>query len=750
MDGDAAQDKDVKEEPRREETSKLTHRVKSKVQFAAVNEEQDVTGKTTVREAKPTKVAKRFDADSLFGTGSAMSKKAARRRRAWRKFVMKCNPRYWFHVLNKKLPIILPDAGPRRAWDGFVLLLVVYVCFMVPYMIGFGFLGVEPRLWPPPPAVPGLEQPPAPPVAPPFYVPNDEVRSALKVFDRVIDAVFWVDIGLNFRTAYIDHTAMLVRDGGRIAAHYLRTWFFIDLVASVPWETIVLWFVDSMSQDKLDALMLLRVPRLLRLARLLRVLDRIKGANVIRMLKLIFFIILVAHWITCLWFFMYRELRYSMTYPWTFDNQLGDNSAEITYYLQGYYNAFVLMIGNDIAPMNNVEVIYCTGVLIIGACFYAIIIGNVSLLVNNLNPTASRHKFKKDIINNAIRYLDTPNDVAQRVDDYFEYLTQHSHPGPDGMQLVSQLPSSMFQDISSWMYTDLVKKVPLFKECEEAFLKALVVRLKLSVYLPGEIIFRIGDVGHEMYFITKGTVAVLNSNTEMLAMLQAGGFFGELALLATARRTAQCVALNHCDLSLLMAHDLVNAMRDFPDSASMVRGRAVKRLNELQVAGQAEPSSEAPAPRHLKKLDTITARGIEGMSPHSIQQHRGSLRRHSSLNRSPAQHGRRGSTGSEGGGTRADSPKVGVMAPVDEEDEEEEEEEEEDLSTAGALELLTKVQSMLTDLNGRLDTIHGRMDDVNDRLQKVEAAPAGGADDMFGGGMGSAQRPSTLDYELEY
>lgn len=62
-----------------------------------------------------------------------------------------------------------------------------------------------------------------------------------------------------------------------------------------------------------------------------------------------------------------------------------------------------------------------------------------------------------------------------------------------------------------------------------------------------------------------------NDNGEMLAILHKGGFFGELALLATARRTAQCVALCHCDLTLLMAQDLVTAMKDFPDSAEKVR-----------------------------------------------------------------------------------------------------------------------------------------------------------------------------------
>ena len=46
-------------------------------------------------------------------------------------------------------------------------------------------------------------------------------------------------------------------------------------------------------------------------------------------------------------------------------------------------------------------------------------------------------------------------------------------------------------------------QVPLFKECEPAFIAQLVIRLRLAVFLPSEVIFRIGDVGHEMYFITK-------------------------------------------------------------------------------------------------------------------------------------------------------------------------------------------------------------------------------------------------------
>lgn len=57
---------------------------------------------------------------------------------------------------------------------------------------------------------------------------------------------------------------------------------------------------------------------------------------------------------------------------------------------------------------------------------------------------------------------------------------------------------------------------------------------------------------------------------------------------ATAHRTAHCVALCDCDLPILTAHDLLGAMNNFQDSARVVRERAVKRLSELQAAGQAQ------------------------------------------------------------------------------------------------------------------------------------------------------------------
>jgi len=69
--------------------------------------------------------------------------------------------------------------------------------------------------------------------------------------------------------------------------------------------------------------------------------------------------------------------------------------------------------GNDVEPGNDIERAYAIFIIVGGACFYAIIIGSMSVLVNSLNPTASRHKFKKDMVNNTVRWVSSRSSVSR-------------------------------------------------------------------------------------------------------------------------------------------------------------------------------------------------------------------------------------------------------------------------------------------------------------------------------------------------
>lgn len=69
-----------------------------------------------------------------------------------------------------------------------------------------------------------------------------------------------------------------------------------------------------------------------------------------------------------------------------------------------------------------------------------------------------------------------------------------------------------------------------------------------------EVIFADQDEGNEMYFIDAGRVKIVKKSGDaegILAVLNAGDFFGEMALITGNKRTATALALTDCKLRIM-------------------------------------------------------------------------------------------------------------------------------------------------------------------------------------------------------
>lgn len=56
--------------------------------------------------------------------------------------------------------------------------------------------------------------------------------------DLIIDFLFMIDILMNFRTTYVKEGEVLITNPWKIAVHYLKTYFVVDLVAAIPWDLL--------------------------------------------------------------------------------------------------------------------------------------------------------------------------------------------------------------------------------------------------------------------------------------------------------------------------------------------------------------------------------------------------------------------------------------------------------------------------------------------------------------------------------
>jgi voltage-gated potassium channel len=115
----------------------------------------------------------------------------------------------------------------------------------------------------------------------------------------------------------------------------------------------------------------------------------------------------------------------------------------------------------------------------------------------------------------------------------------------------------------------MVAKVPLFSELEAGDIADIMQLLRAQTVEPGAVVVRRGDPAHSMYFIAGGEVEIeLRDRTVRLGV---GHFFGEVAVLRRARRSATVTALTRTNLLVLDARDLHALMDREPRVATRMR-----------------------------------------------------------------------------------------------------------------------------------------------------------------------------------
>jgi CPA1 family monovalent cation:H+ antiporter len=128
--------------------------------------------------------------------------------------------------------------------------------------------------------------------------------------------------------------------------------------------------------------------------------------------------------------------------------------------------------------------------------------------------------------------------------------------------------------------TDMIRKVPLFASMDERQVNFIARLLKPRLALPGETVVRKGDRGDAMYFIAAGSVEVVDTARKDPVVIEAGTFFGEIALIYNTPRTAEVRARGYCHLLVLYARDLERLLRRHPEIRPEIERAALARLND--------------------------------------------------------------------------------------------------------------------------------------------------------------------------
>ncbi|KAF0691279.1 Aste57867_17457 [Aphanomyces stellatus] len=475
----------------------------------------------------------------------------------------------------------------RRVWDVLLALWVIYVCWYVPFSVAISWWSASP---------------------------------SLLAFHSFLDVFFVLDIFLNFRTAVVLY-GELVQEPRAVAKIYVQTWFLVDFISVFPTDSVVAALTNTTSSDTstkgVKLLKYVKLPKLLRLSQLVRRFRRFQRYE--GSLTIICAFLFLLHVAGCIWIVAVSPCDdptnsqtiefcapsaaydvYSLGFHYAV-SMLSGMSLDVIYAtdnpLGGGFKNMINNVTTSALPSGLLLLSNIYGV--IGIIMSSVVVGSSVFVVESWNRAGYQFRKRIDMINHEMEFLQLPEYLRNRIKAYHQYLWTHQGSATEKVSLLQDTGMSepLRKEIAIFMYRDMLSKIPIFLTATDQLIGMICLSLSTVIYLPKDKIITRGEIGKDLFIVSKGCVVVCadvtspNEEDRTDVVLHPGSFFGEIGLLMDIERTRTVIAGSICELGVLTKKDFTLVMRQFPSFATEIE----RLVEERQIGGGPLPSRPSAA-----------------------------------------------------------------------------------------------------------------------------------------------------------
>ncbi|XP_011910729.1 PREDICTED: potassium/sodium hyperpolarization-activated cyclic nucleotide-gated channel 1 isoform X2 [Cercocebus atys] len=364
------------------------------------------------------------------------------------------------------------------------------------------------------------------------------------IFNVASDTVFLLDLIMNFRTGTVNEdSSEIILDPKVIKMNYLKSWFVVDFISSIPVDYIFLIVEKGMDSE------------VYKTARALRIVRFTKILSLLRLLRLS------------------RLIRY--IHQWEENDSWGKQYSYALFKAMSH----MLCIGYGAqAPVSMSDLWITMLSMIVGATCYAMFVGHATALIQSLDSSRRQYQEKYKQVEQYMSFHKLPADMRQKIHDYYE----HRYQGKifDEENILNELNDPLREEIVNFNCRKLVATMPLFANADPNFVTAMLSKLRFEVFQPGDYIIREGAVGKKMYFIQHGVAGVITKSSKEMKLTD-GSYFGEICLLTKGRRTASVRADTYCRLYSLSVDNFNEVLEEYPMMRRAFETVAIDRLDRI-------------------------------------------------------------------------------------------------------------------------------------------------------------------------
>ena len=391
----------------------------------------------------------------------------------------------------------------------------------------------------------------------------------------VMDLCFMADVLLNFLSVQIVRGEE-ISDPRRVATMYLRSWFIVDFISSIPQSAI-----RELLPKKLGAgAMLGRIMKLLKISRILKVFRLLRMSKFLdqhadeidmmlitssftswmHLLYLFGVMMYICHVMACLWAgialaaasgwahndeepepytwaylyadggdddedaFRKGETR-AVLYRWLHQDFRGETEIVSSAYLACFYWAMttITTVGyGDICPESDAERMYAIVAMVLGGGFYGFLVGNITAIVTSVDAAQQARATKMEDLHAYMTVRNFPHELRTEVHRYFRRFFDEKS-ALDESAVLNDLSPALRTKVAVHLLGDLVAGPrTIFTDLSPGVIYHLICALKPYWREAGGAIAVEGAADTVMFMLETGSAEATSRHFKLKAIRDAG------------------------------------------------------------------------------------------------------------------------------------------------------------------------------------------------------------------------------------
>ena len=440
--------------------------------------------------------------------------------------------------------IIMPNNKYKLIWDYFINFITLYSIVVTPYQIAFSDN---------------------------IYYSSGGNKTI--TIDLIIDIFLFIDIILNFFTAFVDKFDKLILDHKKIVFNYLFSWFIFDFISIIPLNYLT---KNKFKYNKLTRIT--KIPNLYKLLRFLKLLRITKinskqdknqtksifrklqiNDNIIKLLIYSLTFFLITHIMSCLWFFITTIEENPNN--WIIKFGYLDKSNFEKYIICVYWTLTTMTtVGyGDITAKTANEKIYNIFNMGFGVVIYSFAIGSMSSIVENMDEKNKDVQKKLNMLEHIKKNFKIDYKVYYKVKRIIKFELNKEQE--EKKEFLEELPNNLKVELSKVIHDNKIKNLYIFLNKPSDFIAYVAPLLKPIIFLQDDYIYKINDIIKEIFFISKGTVYFcldIKYGEKEIKNFKKNNNFGEIEMCLNERIKYNIkIKSRKCDMFILKNEDFL-------------------------------------------------------------------------------------------------------------------------------------------------------------------------------------------------